>query len=174
MRLFLLAGLAALVPGCPLLAVQAEVQEVCLTYRGVTIPGVPIGQTSVDQSFDFNDLQGAKALADADATLIFTRAEIRATSGVTNFRFVQQAALSIASADPRSTLPTLGIFSCRDCANDTPTLDVTNPATAPVQDYIKSGSLVVTVDLAGTPPTADWTADVDVCMSGTISYQVNP
>ncbi len=174
MRLFLLAGLAGLVPGCPLLDVQMEVQEVCLTYRGVTIPGVPTGQTTVDQSFNFKDLQGAKNLADADAKLTVTRAEIRATSGVSDFKFVQKAALSIASADPNSTLPTLGIFSCTDCGNETPTLDVTDPTTTPVQDYIKSGSLIVTVDLAGTPPTADWTADVDVCMSGTISYSVSP
>ncbi|CAN5252344.1 hypothetical protein BH11MYX1_BH11MYX1_43850 [soil metagenome] len=174
MRLFLLAGLATLIPGCPLLTVQAEVQEVCLTYRGVTIPGASVGQTSVDQSFDFNDLQGAKDLADANATLTFTRAEIRATSGVSNFQFVQKAALSIASADPSSTLPTLSIFACDNCGNATATLDVVNPTTAPIQDYIKSGSLVVTVELSGTPPTADWTADVDVCMTGTISYQVSP
>ncbi len=174
MRLFTLAGLVALVPGCPLLTVQADVQEVCLTYRGVTIPGVPLGETHVDQSFTFDDLQGAKDLADADATLTFTRAEVRATSGVTSFTFVHRAALSIASADPSSTLPTLGIFSCDDCGNATPTLDVTNPTTAPVQDYIKSGSVIVTVDLAGTPPSADWTADVDVCMNGTIDYAVSP
>src|SRR5450432_416560 len=111
---YLLLGLV-LLPACPLLEVQAEVQEVCMTYRGVTIPGVPAGVGRIEQSFNFDDLQGAKALADANATLTFTRAEVRATSGVSDFTFVQKADLSIASGDPNSTLPTLSIFDCTDC-----------------------------------------------------------
>jgi hypothetical protein len=34
--------------------------------------------------------------------------------------------------------------------------------------------VIVTVDLEGTPPATDWTADVDVCMTGNISYTVAP
>jgi len=173
MRLFLLAGLVVL-PACPLLEVQGEVQEVCLTYRGVTIPGIPVGQTSVSQSFTLDQLQGAKDLADADATLMFTHAEVRGTSGISNFSFVQHAELSIASGDPESTLPTLSIFDCEGCATTSTTLDVDNPTTTPVQDYIKTGSVIVTIELAGTAPATDWTADIDVCMTGNISYTVAP
>jgi hypothetical protein len=173
LRPFMLAGLV-LLPACPLLDVQAEVQQVCLTYRGVTIPGVPLGQTTIDQSFSLDQLQGAKDLADADAKLTFTHAEVRATSGVSDFSFVQKAELSIASGDPSSTLPTLSIFECQNCGTATTTLDVDNAVTTPIQDYIKSGSLVVTIALQGTPPATDWTADVDVCMTGTVSYTVNP
>jgi hypothetical protein len=171
MRSLLLLGLVTLVPACPLLDVQADVQEVCLTYRGVTIPGVPIGG-SISQSFNFDDLQGAKDLADANAVLTFTRAEVRATAGVPSFSFVKSAALSIASGDPNSTLPTLSVFDCQDCGNPTTTLDVNDATTTPVQDYVKSGSLVVTIDFTGTPPANDWTVDVDVCMSGSIDYTV--
>ncbi|MEO8548855.1 MAG: hypothetical protein ABI678_02740 [Kofleriaceae bacterium] len=173
MRLFLVAGLVVL-PACPLLEVQGEVQEVCLTYRGVTIPGIPVGQTQVSQSFTLDQLDGAKALADADATLTFTRAEIRATAGVRDFSFVQHAELSIASGDPQSTLPTLSIFECDSCGSTSTTLDVDKPTTTPVQDYLKTGSVIVTIDLKGTAPATDWTADVDVCMSGNISYTVAP
>ena len=167
LRPLMLAGLV-LLPACPLLDVQAEVDEVCMTYRGVTIPGVPAGETRIEQSFNVDQLQGAKDLADADAQLTFTRAEIRATSGVSDFSFVQQAELSIASGDPNSTLPTLAIFECQDCGTATTTLDVDNAMVTPIQDYIKSGSLVVTLALQGTPPATDWTADVDVCMTGSI------
>jgi hypothetical protein len=173
MRRVLLCGLTALVSGCPLLDVRAEVEEVCMTYRGVTIPGMAAGATSVEQSFDFDDLRGAKQLADAGATLVFTRAELRATSGPTSFELVHHATLSIASADPASTLPTLDVFTCDDCGNATPTLQITNASTTPVDDYLETGGLVVTVDLAGTLPTADWTADIDVCMTGTIAYQLS-
>jgi hypothetical protein len=169
----LLLGLVFL-PACPLLDVQAEIQDVCMTYRGVTIPGVPVGTASIEQSFNVDDLQGAKALADANATLTFTRAEVRATSGVSDFSFVQRAELSIASGDPASTLPTLTIFDCVDCASSTSTLDAGTATTTPVQDYMKSGSLVVTVALSGTPPVADWTADIDICMTGSVRYQVGP
>lgn len=170
MRLPLLGSLLVLLPACPLLEVKGEVQEVCLTYTGVTIPGVPVGQTSIDQSFTIDQLDGAKQLADADAKLTFTRAEIRAKSGVTDFTFVQKAQLSIASGDPSSTLPTVDVIDCQGCGNTSTTLDVDNAATVQIQDYIKSGSLIVTVALEGTPPANDWTADVDVCMSGSVSY----
>jgi hypothetical protein len=173
MRLFMVASLLVL-PACPLLDVQAQVEEVCLTYRGVTIPGVPVGQTSIDQSFTLDQLQGAKDLADADAQLTFTHAEVRAVSGVSGFSFVQKADLSIASGDPNSTLPTVSVFDCEGCGTSAAALDVDNAATVPVQDYIKTGSLVVTIALEGTPPANDWVADVDVCMSGTISYKVAP
>ena len=173
MRLSLLASLLVL-PACPLLDINAQVQEVCLTYRGVTIPGVPVGQTSIDQSFTLDQLQGAKDLADADAQLTFTHAEVRAVSGVSGFSFVQKAELSIASGDPNSTLPTLTVVDCEGCGTSAAALDVDNPTTVPVQDYIKTGSLVVTIALQGTPPANDWVADVDVCMSGNISYKVAP
>ena len=61
MRLYLLASLLVL-PACPLLDVTAQVQEVCMTYSGVTIPGVPIGQTSIEQSFTLDQLQGGREL----------------------------------------------------------------------------------------------------------------
>jgi len=170
---FLLAGLVTLVPACPLLSVQADVQEVCLTYRGVSIPGVP-GGGSISQSFNFDELQGAKGLADAGAQLTFTHAEVRATGGVPSFSFVQHAELSIASGDPNSTLPTLSIFNCDGCGNATTTLDVANATSSPAQDYMKTGSLVVTIDFTGTLPATDWTADVDICMTGTIDYTVSP
>ena len=173
MRLYLLASLLVL-PACPLLDVNAQVQEVCMTYKGVTIPGVPTGQTSIDQSFTLDQLNGAKDLADADAELTFTHAEIRAVSGVSDFTFVQKADVSIASGDPNSTLPTLSVFDCEGCGNATSKLDVDNATTVPVQDYVKTGSLVVTIALQGTPPANDWVADVDVCMSGNISYKVAP
>jgi hypothetical protein len=173
MRLYLLASLLVL-PACPLLDVQAQVEEVCMTYRGVTIPGVPVGQTTIDQSFTLDQLQGAKDLADADAELTFTHAEVRAVSGVSDFSFVQKADLSIASGDPNSTLPTVSVFTCEGCGTSASALDVDNAATIPVQDYIKTGSLVVTIALQGTPPANDWIADVDVCMSGNISYKVAP
>lgn len=174
MRLFLLASSLVVLPACPLLEVQGEVQEVCLTYRGVTIPGIPVGETEVAQSFTLDDLQGAKALADMDATLTVTHAEVRATSGVKDFTFVKKAELSIASGDPDSTLPTLSVFGCDNCSSASTTLDVDNPSTTPIQDYIKTGSVVVTIDLKGTPPANDWVADVDICMSGNISYTASP
>ncbi|HEY6037231.1 MAG TPA: hypothetical protein VIV58_23285 [Kofleriaceae bacterium] len=173
MRLYLLASLLVL-PACPLLDVNAQVQEVCMTYTGVMIPGVPAGQTSIDQSFTIDQLQGAKDLADADAQLTFTHAEVRAVSGVSDFSFVQKADLSIASGDPNSTLPTISVFDCEGCGTTSSALDVDNATTVPVQDYVKTGSLVVTIALQGTPPANDWVADVDVCMSGSISYKVAP
>jgi len=170
--LSLVAGLA-LLPGCPLLDVQADVQDVCVTYPGLQIPAQPPATTAIERSFTVDQLDSFKDLADQGFTLAFSHGVARATSGVSDFTFVQHADLAIASGDPSSTLPTLEIFDCDGCASADGTLDVAAAGSADATAYVASGSLVVTIDLAGTAPTVDWTMDVDVCMTGAGSYQVD-
>jgi hypothetical protein len=173
-KLFLLAGLVTL-PACPLLDLQVDVPEVCVTYRGIQVDAVPEGQMMVEQSFTLDDLGPLAQLAEQDGSDVrFLRAEVRATSGLADFGFVHQATLTVASGDPSSTLPSVDVFDCEDCATSDATLDV--EATSPIDSraYVQSGSLVVTIALAGQAPTEPWTMDVDICMSGSAEYQVAP
>lgn len=169
-----LVGCLALLPGCPLLDVQAEVSETCVTYPGVRVEAQPDGSTSVDSTFTVDHLDGFRDLADQGFHLAFVRGEVRATSGIADFAFVDHAAVAVASGDPESTLPTLDVFSCDHCASAAPVLDVTPSGAADAAAYIESGSLVVTLELAGRAPTVDWMMDVDVCMTGSASYSYSP
>ena len=170
-----LAVVAALLflPACPLLDIEAQVQETCVTYPDIAVAALPPATTTISKSFDVSDLQSFKELTDEGLELSFVRGETRATSGITDFTFVQSAQMSVASGDPDSTLATVTVFECSggSCAETDNKLDVTSATNADAAPYIASGSLVVTVDLAGTPPATNWSMDVDICMTGSESYE---
>jgi hypothetical protein len=169
----LLAGLS-LLPGCPLLEASAEVKEVCLTYPNLQVEGIPAGG-DIHQSFAFDDLSAIHNLVDLDASLEFVRAEARATSGPSDFTFVDAAKLTIASGDPMSTLPELTLYQCDgDCLPDGPVLHIPTAIQHDAVEYVKSDSLLVGLDLSGRPPATAWTMDVDVCLKGQIAYTLEP
>lgn len=169
-------SLVLLAAGCPLLEVEAEVPEVCMTYRDIEIAGVPPElATGVDETFAFDDLSAFDALADLDADAHFVSATVRATRGVDNLAFIESASVAIASNDPASTLPTRVIYACD---GDCPARD--NALVVPVQDrsdaleYIRSGSLSITLQATGQMPTEAWTMDVEVCVAARASYAFEP
>jgi hypothetical protein len=165
-----IAGLAAL-PGCPLVEADAEVQDTCVHYAGLQMPAVPPAAVDVDQSFTVDQLDQFATLAKQGFKLSFESATVTATSGVTDFEFVTHVAMDVASGDPSSTLPTLKMFDCEGCATASDTLEVASSDPGDAAPYVESGSLSVTIDLAGKPPAKAWTIDADVCMRGTASYQ---
>jgi hypothetical protein len=158
--------------GCPLLAIEAEVSEVCVTYADVQIEGVPTGDR-VTHSFTIDDLGSLQEFVDQDAELSFTRVAVR-THG-SGFPSIQSAHVSVASGDPESTLPTMSIVECDgDCVSDGFTLDIPAGIQQSALEYVKSGSIAVDMDLQGQLPIEAWSADVDVCMTGHFKYVVDP
>jgi hypothetical protein len=41
-------------------------------------------------------------------------------------------------------------------------------------DYVATGSILVSVDLAGQLPRDAWTMDVDICVQGNAKYTLEP
>ena len=170
----LAAGLLALEAGCPLLDVEAEVPEVCLTYPDFEVDGA-LASSSVDESFVFDDLSRLHELADLDAGIAFTRAEVRVKNGVDSLAFVQEFRASVASGDPGSTLPTLVLFDCSgDCDSAGASLRVPASFVEDALDYVKSDSLVLDLKFVGEIPRTRFKLDVDVCMKGHVGYTVDP
>jgi len=165
------AGLMTL-PACPLLDASADVQETCISYPGVQVPAMPASARMVDQSFTVGNLDSFKTLADQGFTLAFAKGTVTATSGISDFTFVTSAQLSVASGDPSSTLPTLDVFDCDGCTTSGSALTIDASSQTDAAPYVETGSLVVSVVLAGTPPAVAWSMDVDVCMTGQASYQL--
>jgi hypothetical protein len=166
-----LLGLLVL-PACPLADVEAEVPETCAIYHGLQIQAVAAGETSVTQRFVFDDLTAFGQLAELDASIRFTRAQVTATSGVADFSFVKTASVMIASGDHDATLPTLAAFGCESCRSSGAALEIASATSIDTKDYLSAGALIVDLDLQGTLPAVDWTMDVAVCVSGTGSYSV--
>ena len=77
------------------------------------------------------------------------------------------ADVTVASADPDATLPTLTAVACGDdCPRDG--VDLLLPAEEEIDAmaYARSGALIVGTTLRGAPPEVGWTMDVEVCTEG--------
>ena len=163
--------MAVALGGCPLLEVEAEVPSVCVTYRDIAVEGLP--GTSFATSFAIDDLSAFDRLTALEAELEFVSATVTATRGLSDLAFVVAASVSIASGDPASELPRRTIYACE---GDCPTRDTM--LTIPVADqqdalaYIRSGSLLIDVELQGELPTQAWSMDVEVCMRGAAAYSL--
>jgi hypothetical protein len=174
-----LSGLAlglGLLPlaGCPLLDLQVDVPEVCLSYPNLVVQSTP-GATGINQSFSFNDLSAVHDLASHDASLHFVRARVRARSGIAGFAFVEAARLVVASGDPGTALPPLTMYDCDgDCVPDGDRLDIPAAVGADAIAYLRADAIVIDLALRGTIPAASWTMDVDVCMSARASVTLAP
>jgi hypothetical protein len=169
-------SLVTLAAGCPLLDVEADMPEVCMTHEGVDVAGVPSDiAMGIDETFVVDDLSAFDEIKDLDADLRFVSATVRATHGVGNLAFINSASVEIASNDPSSTLPTRAIYACD---GNCPAKD--NALLIPVQDqddaleYIKSGSLSVALTASGNMPTEGWKMDVEICVAGRASYTFEP
>jgi hypothetical protein len=182
-RSHLMIGLLglSLLPACPLLDLQADVQSACVRYSDVAVDPMPQVTATIEKSFTVSDLDSLKQLADDGFNLSFASGDVTTASGVSSFSFVKSATVDVASGDANSTLPTLE-FNCTDCGSDTTELDFApvdggsgsiSAATIDAKPYFDSGSLIVTVGLTGMPPAVAWSMDVDVCVTGTASYEVN-
>jgi hypothetical protein len=168
----LLTGLAML-PGCPLVDVEADVPEVCLTYPNLQVQ-TP-AQSSVSESFVFDDLSAVHDVVNQDASLEFVRAEIRvADGGLEDLSFVDSVSVVVSSNDPGTTLPKLTMYQCDgDCAPDGKTLKLTAGDSKNVIEYLKANSLKIDLDFHGEIPAASWTMDIDVCLKGSASHSVS-
>lgn len=171
-----LGPLVALVPlaGCPLLEIEADVPEICLTYPNLRVDA-PAAAGALHQQFTFADLSAVQDLASHDASVRFVRAQLRLTSGPTDLSFLQAARLVVASGDPATTLPPLTMYDCAgDCAPAGDIIDIPAASDGDAIDYLRSGSIVVDLELAGAIPAGTWTMDVDVCMAAHAGYAVQP
>jgi hypothetical protein len=167
-------GLLLLVTGCPVLDVAVEVKDVCLTYPGITIEGVP-DTRSVNRSFVFDDLDGVRALVKEHADVQFVRAEVRARAGISDFAFVDTALVTMASGDPASKLPVLTVFGCDgDCLLDGNRLTLPASVEKSATEYLATDSILVEVVITGRLPNVTWTMDADICMNGQLDYQLEP
>jgi hypothetical protein len=166
-------GLFAL-PGCPLVDLQVDAGEVCLTYPNFQVPASG-GQTSIKQSFTFDDLSQFKDLTKLDANLEFVRAEVRATSGIDNFDFIHAVHIVVASGDPDSALPPMTMYNCDgDCAPEGDQLEIPAAAGNDAIAYLREKSIKIDVDFEGQAPNVAWTMDVDVCVKAHAGYTVSP
>ena len=164
----------AMLPGCPLLTIEADVEEVCLRYPNLKIDNATAA-SSITESFVFDELSDIHELAEQDADLQFVRAEIRATSGVENLAFIRSVKVVVSSADPGTTLPPLTMYDCDgNCVPDGAALEIPAGLGSNAIEYLRSDAIAIDIDFEGEIPAGSWTIDVDVCMKARAAYTVSP
>lgn len=169
-------SILAFVAGCPLLDVQVEVSEVCISYPGNQVEPAPAGMTDITSEIRIDDLGKLGALAELDAELRFVRAEIRATAGIEGFAFVGGAQVTVASGDPDAALPTVVAYQCADggCLPEGAVLALPSDFQQDAVAYLRTGSIVAGLSVHGTLPTQAWSFDLDLCVEGSASQVVSP
>jgi hypothetical protein len=159
--------------GCPLVSVEAEIPDACLTYTAVRVPGLPPGlQFSYTKTLD--ELPLAEGFISLDAVITDARATLRATSGVESFDFVDGLVVTISSAD--GSLPPFDLVACQhgNCASPTKTTTLATETPENLIDYMQAGPANVTITLTGDLPLNEWTTDVEICLSAKMRLTVEP
>jgi hypothetical protein len=156
--------------GCQL---DLEVDEVRLTVRDIEVkPGG--GLRAAKQSFAFDDLGAIQQLVDQGAEITFLGAELSATSGIDSMSFVEETHVALASADPMSELPPLSAYDCAgNCKHQGNKLEMTGGKQR-ASDYVRSGALLLDIDLVGALPGKPWTMDLDVVLGASLDYKLEP
>lgn len=158
--------LLACLTGCPLLDVQAQVDQLCVTQSAITIPGAPVAyEGELTQDFSFDNIDVLNKLSSVSGDVTFASATMVPSGGASDLSFIHSAHLTIA-ADAQ---PAIDAFDCDgDCFDASDELNLNAMAKQNVLDYLKAKTLTGAVTMKGTLPTADWSVDITVCMTGNV------
>jgi hypothetical protein len=161
----------ALLAGCPLVSLEAEIPDACLTYKNVEIPAVPPG-IAFTHTKELAEFPLTDGFLSVDAVVTRARAKLIATSGVSNFQFVDGLVVTIDSGE----MQPFDLIACEDGSCASSSKETIIAANTPVNliDYMSSGPAAVTVQLTGDLPQVPWTADIEICLSGTARLSVEP
>jgi hypothetical protein len=175
-RAVLGVGLASLATGCPLLEVEAEFEDLLVTYPGIEISAASEGeQQHTERSFAVDDLMALEQAARfVDGGMVeLVSADLRPSAGI-DLGFIQRASIVVRSGDPDSPLAPLTYACDGDCTVDAGVLAIQSLDTQNALAYLQTGSLLVEVSIDGELPARAWTLDVDLHFRGTVKASVKP
>jgi hypothetical protein len=161
-----LFALALLLPlgGCPLLQIEAEVPEVCISKTDITVPG-SLGQLETHVEVRLADLEALDELEQGDE-LRFTSFSARPQGGGGELSGIRAAKVTLTGAG----LPALVIFDCDgDCTADDSAMAPSLSAEDNIAAYLRAEDAAVEIELHGSLPLRDFKVDVNACLSGEVT-----
>ena len=175
MRLHLLACLVPLAAGCgdPLFFVEVEEKRVCVTQPGQAIDGPASGTEYPDLTAIWEgtyylgeqipglDQQGITG------TLRLTEFTISVADGTADLSSVREATI-VATAASGQAAGERTLLQIDRARSDATHLVLSGDADTNLLDYLSAGQLGYRVELAGTPPSGSWVADMEACMSAKV------
>lgn len=161
-----LVACALLLPlgGCPLLQIEADVPEVCVSRTDVAVPGA-LGQLQTAVKVQLSSIQGLDELTEDDE-LRFISFSAHPQDGGQELAGIQSAKV-ILTASEASGLPPIQIFSCAgDCTDASGALTVKSSTDANIADYLRDAEAAAELQLNGSLPLRDFKVDINACLSG--------
>ena len=162
----------ALLAGCPVLDIQVDVPQTCVTYPGLQV-GASASGSAIDATVTDNQLGALQALATQGLVVTLVSGAVRAASGITDLGFVERAGITLASGSASSTLPSVDAFDCGPCGSGS-AITLSPTSATDLAPYFAGGTVAVSVDLAGALPTVAWSMDVEVCVAGSGTRTYDP
>jgi hypothetical protein len=164
-----LLAVALLLPlgGCPLLQVEAEVPEVCVSRTDVTVPG-SLGQLQTKVRVDLSEIDGLSEIQGSDELHFISFSAHPQDSGL-EFASIQSAKVTLRASEA-SGLPDLQVFACSgNCITSEGSLTVKSSTDANIADYLGDAEVSVEIELHGSLPLRDFKVDVNACLSGALT-----
>jgi len=164
--------LAAGAGGCAL-SVEADVPEIEVTKKDVMFEGVPLGMAfgPVSMSKTFSQKHSALELPEGLTTEIHAiGVTLKAKNGIKDFSFLQQLHLTMSDEkDPTKAVELIAYDQDpTKPATDTLTMISKNPANA--LDQWKTEEAMFSIQVMGTLPSENWSADIIMRFGGSVKY----
>ncbi|HEX9289728.1 MAG TPA: hypothetical protein VF904_09395 [Anaeromyxobacteraceae bacterium] len=162
---FAIALLALSAAGCgdPLFFAEVEEKRICITQLGQPIPAAPagVGPQSVHWEGDF-DLGSNIPGLDTSATTGSLRLVSVSVTGSTDLTGITLADVTITDAAGVAT--DLVHYEQPPTVSDPRRLDMTVAPNDLLERVRNGGKLHYSFAFEGSPPSTDWTADLETCM----------
>jgi hypothetical protein len=172
-RLFpILSALVALVGACSL-KVEADIPEVEITQHGIRIPGVPLAKSaeerSISSSFNFSRSNSAWAKR-MNSDVLVHRLTVEQGDGVPNLDFIKLARLTMT--DPATSQEATEIINYQrdEQAPSTAVIDLSPETPVDITALWTADKTIITLEMSGTLPIADWVVDMTLKLTGKIRY----
>lgn len=150
--------------GCPLLQVEAEVPNVCISRTDVTVPGT-LGQLETHVQVKLSDIEALDEIKQGD-DLQFLSFSAHPQDGGKEFSGIQSAKVTLTGGG----LPALVLFECDgDCVAADGSLSLTLTSEDNIAEYLQADDAEAEIELHGTLPLRDFKVDVNACLSGEVT-----
>jgi hypothetical protein len=165
--------LAAMSSGCSF-SFDADLPEVEITQRGLTVPGVPqttaASDLSVTSSFTLSSSDTAWA-KDMNSDVLVHQVKIVASGSLPNLDFIQLARMTVAAPSISGAATDIMDYERGEEAPSSSVIEVSMSAPVDITTPWSADNTIIEVQIAGQLPGQDWTVDVTLTLSGKITYK---
>jgi hypothetical protein len=168
-----ITALVALASGCSF-SFDADLPEVEITQRGLTVPGVPqttqASDVSVTSSFTLSSSDAAWA-KDMNSDVFVHQVKIAAGGSLPNLDFIELARMTVAAPSIPGVATDIMDYERGAQAPSSSVIQISMSAPVDITAPWSADNTIFEIQIAGQLPGQDWTVDVTLNLSGEITYK---